>query len=255
MFCLIVASNNEAILNSNLLASPDMTAMEISVQRDASSSAEAYNRGINATHSDIMIFAHQDMFLPAGWLLKLQKTLEKLEQQDPDWGVLGMFGVTASGTSHGHLYSTGLQQVLGHDFDEAKEVESLDEIVLVLRRVSGLRFDGRLPGFHLYGTDICLEAKKHGLKSYAFSAFGMHNSNGIPILPMAYWKCYLHLRRKWWRYLPVKTPCIEITSWSFPALLHLMRSIPLMLQPREIKTKRVDDPREFFARLTQHPSS
>ena len=248
-FAVIAASNNEDILHASLLASPDFAVAEVSVQRGAVSAAQAYNRGIAATSAEILIFAHQDMFLPAGWLPKLELSIASLAQTDPNWGVLGMFGVKASGHGEGYLYSTGLQRILGSKFEGAREVESLDEIVLVLRRDSGLRFDEGLTGFHLYGADICLQARSRGLKNYAFSAFGIHNTNGIALLPRAYWQCYLHLWKKWGQFLPVMTPCMPITRWHGPALRYLARNIPRSLLRKKKVGKRVANPAEILERL------
>ena len=41
-------------------------------------------------------------------------------------------------------------------------VATLDELLLIVRRDAGLRFDPDL-GFHLYGADICLQASEQGL--------------------------------------------------------------------------------------------
>ena len=245
----IAASNNEEVLQANLLASPDVAAAEISVQRGAASAGEAYNRGIAATRADLMIFAHQDMFLPAGWLEKLRRVLAGLEQSDPAWGVLGMFGVTATGAGEGHLYSTGLRRVLGSDFEGVRPVESLDEIVLVLPRARGLRFDERLPGFHLYGADICLEAHRRGRRCYAFSAFGLHNTNGIRLLPGDYWRSYRYMHRKWRSRLPVMTPCMPIAPWHGPALRYLVRYLASAVRSGPKTGKRVANPAELLATL------
>ena len=252
--CIIAASNNRDILHTNLLASPDLVGKETSIQQGAVSAGEAYNRGIDATQAELMIFAHQDMFLPAGWLGKLQRVLEELERTDPHWGVLGMFGVTASGDGHGHLYSTGLQRELGENFEGAREVESLDEIVLVLRRPSGLRFDEGLPGFHLYGADICTLARSRGLKNYAFASFAVHNTNGIPLLPAAYWKCYLHLRAKWRQRLPVMTPCMPITRSPGPALRYLAKRVPRTVLKRIKTGKRTTSQAELQAIVARYIS-
>ncbi len=183
---VIAASNNEDILKSSLLASPDLrSGVEIQVQRGAKSAGEAYNRGIAATTAEVMVFVHQDVYLPAGWMKRLESALEWLAQKDPDWGVAGLFGVERDGAGQGHIYSTGLKRVLGEKFDGAREVETLDEVMLILRRKTGLRFDEALPGFHMYGADICLQAAERGKRSYAISACCVHNTNGIGLLPRA----------------------------------------------------------------------
>ena len=48
-------------------------------------------------------------------------------------------------------------------------VATLDELLLIVRRDSGLRFDPDL-GFHLYGADICLQASEQGLAVVALDA-------------------------------------------------------------------------------------
>ena len=47
---------------------------------------------------------------------------------------------------------------------------SVDELLIVLRIGSGLRFDERLPGFHLHGTDIVQSALHRGLGAFAIDA-------------------------------------------------------------------------------------
>jgi hypothetical protein len=248
-FAFVAACNSEEVLRANLLSSHDTAAAEINVQRGAASSAQAYNRGIDGTQADVLIFIHQDMFLPAGWLAKLDRTIAGLEKTDPNWGVLGMFGLNAAGQGEGYVYTTGLLRVLGGDFEGVREIVCLDEIVLVLRRASGLRFDEQLPGFHLYGADICLEARKRAMKSYAFSAFGIHNSNGIAYLPGAYWQTYRYLHRKWRQWLPVRTSCMPITRLHGPALRYLIRNLPSAFRAGKKPGKRVADPAGLLATL------
>jgi hypothetical protein len=48
-------------------------------------------------------------------------------------------------------------------------VATLDELLLVVRGDTLLRFDPAL-GFHLYGADICLQARERGLAVVALGA-------------------------------------------------------------------------------------
>lgn len=245
-FSLIAAANNNRILQSSLLASPDIGGIEVSIQRGASSAASAYNRGIDETRGDVMIFAHQDMYLPEGWLSRLGQAVQELAERNTDWGVLGMFGVTSTGEGAGYLYSTGLQRVVGGRFDGIKEVQTLDEIVLVTRRAGPLRFDEDLPGFHLYGADICAQALAAGKHNFAFSAFGIHNTNGITLLPRAYWKSYMYMRRKWWKFLPLMTPCMPVTRSLRPFVRYFLRSAPPHWLGMRTAGKRVEDPAQLL---------
>ena len=48
-------------------------------------------------------------------------------------------------------------------------VATLDKLLLIVRRDSGLRFEREL-GFHLYGADICLQAREQRLAVVALEA-------------------------------------------------------------------------------------
>ena len=96
----------------------------------------------------------------------------------------------ATGEVHGHVYSTGLRRNVGKSFESPVPVHSIDEMVIILRRDSGLHFDAELPGYHLYGTDICLQSWQRGLPCFVIDNFCLHNSNGIRRLPLAFWRSY-----------------------------------------------------------------
>jgi hypothetical protein len=213
----VVASNDEGVLQNSLMRSPGLADVcEVIVERGHPCAGAAYNQGLAQATGEIVVFVHQDVFLPAEWTSAFSKMLASLGKSDPNWGVLGIWGITPDGRGVGHVHSTGLQQTLGTTFEPPVEVISLDEVLLVVRRSSGLRFDERLPGFHLYGTDICLEARQWGMKSYAISAFCIHNSNGIRWLPLAFWKSYFYIQCKWRGELPVSSPCLQITRSGWP---------------------------------------
>src|SRR5208282_4650951 len=156
---------------------------------------------------------------------ELERALTHLDALDPDWGVVGFVGVRKGrgDVIVGYCYSTGLQQIVGEPFQGPVETISLDEIVLVIRRSSGLTFDEMLPGFHLYGTDICLQALRKHLRSYVVQAFCIHNTNGIKSFPLDFWRGYLYLRRKWWDALPIRTCCTRITRWCGPAIERIIK--------------------------------
>ncbi|MGQ9690927.1 MAG: glycosyltransferase family 2 protein [Thermoproteota archaeon] len=86
---LIVACNWDAVLQNNLLKSKDVEqADRIVVQRGAINAAEAYNAGIKSCKSDLMVFAHQDVYLPGGWADRMQRCIASLTEIDPYWGGL-----------------------------------------------------------------------------------------------------------------------------------------------------------------------
>jgi hypothetical protein len=248
---VIAAVNNEEILADCLLRSPEVKpGANLILQRGFGSAALAYNSGIAQAKTDVVIMAHQDMFFPSGWFANMEATIHGLAQTDPNWGVLGIWGVDNNGDYKGHLHCTASRRTLGEKYVGAKRVRTLDEVVLAVRKGSDLRFDVSLPGFHLYGTDICLAAEQLGLSNYALSAFCIHNSNGYAILPWSFWKNYFYLRRKWSNRLPVITPCIKINSWCGPVLWRLVvrRWMEILLR-RHQPGKRVGNPAKLCAEL------
>ena len=248
---LISATNNNAILNSCLLSSPDIQyASNLLLQRGFNSTAEAYNAAIAEAKTDLLVFVHQDVYLPEGWIMKVQEAIKIMAETDPNWGVLGVWG-TKNSTEHvGFIYDGAWRRVLGAEFQGGREVDSLDEVVLIMRKPSGLRFDPQIPGFHMYGADICQEAKRQGKKCYALAAFCIHNTNQYKMLPWQFWKAYLKMRRKWNAYLPLRTTCIEITHWCWPMLRwNLVRGINLITGRDSSPVGRVENPSQLYFEL------
>jgi glycosyltransferase involved in cell wall biosynthesis len=217
----VIAVNNEKVLEQNALASPVFKSghqHEILVRRGFASASAAYNDAISTTTNDIIVFMHQDIYLPDGWDERLTNSVVSLEKSGEKWGVLGCFGMSLEGAPVGYVYSNGLRRELGSPQPPTR-VQSLDEIVLVVRKSSGLQFDEMLPHFHLYGTDICLEAQRMGLRNYVVANYCIHNSLPVLRLPPEFWRCAEYLQKKWRRALPISTTCIVIsTSKAFMRL-------------------------------------
>lgn len=248
---IISAVNDEAVFRRCLLSSPDIAGVrEVVTQRGYASAAAAYNAGIERATGDLLMLVHQDVHLPEGWFGDLVHTLARVSVQDPNWGVLGVWGARSSGEGAGFLYCGATLRVLGHSFEGGVEVETLDEVLLILRKSSGLRFDERIGGFHMYGSDICLEARRRGMKCYAMATFCVHNTSQYGMLPLAFWRAYLMMRRKWKAELPIQTTCTEITRWCWPMLRwNVVRAINLATGRDKPPAKRVDNPGQLYREL------
>lgn len=247
---LIVAVDDDQVLKQTLLRSPAIDARcEILLKRGYKSAGKAYNAGISDASNEILVFAHQDVYLPADWPDKLSRALTRLGSLDFRWSVLGVYGLTRAGRAKGHVYSTGLAKELGEPFDEIVPAQSLDEMLLVLRRSSGLIFDDRLPGFHLYGTDICMEARRRSMKAYLIPAFCLHNSKGLKCLPMAFWRSYFYLRRKWWEMLPINTCCVTITKVYWPVARYVLKDVGRNFLMSRAVGARCQDPELLYQTL------
>lgn len=241
----VVAVNDRRVLRKNLLSSPCLNGAhghELFIQEEFSSAAKAYNDGICKATNDIIIFIHQDMFLPDEWLAQVEKNIKMLDQEDPRWGVVGCWGASEQGGRAGYIYSRGLG-ILGSHFDHPKRIQTLDEVVLIIRKRSGLYFDEGLPHFHFYGTDICLRAASQGRNSYAISAFCVHNTKQILRLPGEFYECYRYIKRVWSDSLPIHTTCIRISRMNTDVYFRRLEdAIRQVVGDHRAAAGRVDEP-------------
>src|SRR5215831_4847840 len=125
---IVSAVNDRAVLESNLLASSCLNCEhqhQIILQEGFTSAARAYNDALDRASNEIVVFVHQDVFLPESWLESLDCSLQLLAESDPDWGVLGCWGVTSAGIGVGHVYTPG-QGVIGRAFRHPQPVQTLD---------------------------------------------------------------------------------------------------------------------------------
>ena len=173
--------------------------------------------GLMRAKHQYVVCMHQDVYLPEGWDRRLAGQIKEAERRFGPIGVAGVYGVGEV------IRPTDLTQPLaaervGWVVDRGRllrdgpelpaPVVTLDELLLVVRRDSGLRFDPAL-GFHLYGADICLQARERGLAVVALGAPCHHNSRSAG-LPETFYQSAGVFARKWSHRLPVATPCVII---------------------------------------------
>ncbi len=214
-FILCSNSHSSAIRAANLTRSPCTTTIALHVEERAESASKGYNRAIDASHQPILVFLHHDVFLPQGWEVLLRARIAQIEAIDPNWAVLGAFGV-GSGHSHwGPVWSSSLGQILGRVPLAPVPAQALDELLIVVKRASGIRFDGALPGWHLYGTDIAQTAIAQGLGVYAGGLPCIHNDGFKAEIGEDFDICYRYMQRKWRSRLPIATPVTVLTKNGF----------------------------------------
>lgn len=205
MFDVVAAVNDEEILENNLMRSPlfGRGRVTLHLQRGYRGAALAYHSAMGHCRSDVLVFVHQDVYLPGGWEDRLLWNIGHLAKTDPDWAVLGIYGVKPDGAQIGCVWSSGLDSMFGVPFAEPARVESIDEVLIVLRRSSGIEFDPELPGYHLYGTDLVQTALSRGKGAYVISAPVVHNSRPSLYLGQDYFRAYDYMARKWKHRLPI----------------------------------------------------
>jgi hypothetical protein len=220
-FQIICASHSETILDANLGRSPCLATIPLHVERGAPSASIAYNRGLDATTAPYLIFAHHDVYLPPGWDRVLTERLAELDAQDPNWALFGTFGVGLDHSHIGPVWSSSLGQIVGRVPLSPAPVQSFDELLIILRCDSGIRWDDQLPGWHMYGTDIVATARAKGRTAYAGALPCIHNDRYHDALGGDYKECYRYMQRKWASTLPLRTPITKISRSG----LHLWRDL------------------------------
>ncbi|MDX9833891.1 MAG: hypothetical protein RBT36_01595 [Desulfobulbus sp.] len=239
---IIAAINNPSVAEQNLLRSPLLRVEEVQfIPAEGFTTAPlAYNYARMRAGGQLLVFVHQDVYLPLGWEYLLLDTVTELDKKGTLWGVLGVVGVGVFGGVRGRVWSTGLAREVGAPVNRPEGAVSLDELLLVIRKNSGLTFDERLPGWHLYGTDIVQEALRRDLGAYIIHAPVIHNSLPVARFDHGFTDCYNYLRQKWSSQLPVQTCCIKVTRTGWPLM---KRQIRQMLRTTDRQTSdRLPDP-------------
>jgi Glycosyltransferase like family len=233
----VACVSSQETLHANLLASACLHAdspHEVILVKNCPSAADGLNLGIERAKHDLVVCLHQDVWLPAGWDRRLCQQLEIALRQFGPIGVAGVYGVgsprriradsageRAVGQTVGQR-SSGMPRyavnrsgrvvhngrTLLDGLELPARVSTLDELLLVLPRDAPLRFD-RDMGFHLYGADICLQARERGLAAVVLDALCHHNTRTVS-LPKPFFRSAQIFARKWAHRLPVATPCVVI---------------------------------------------
>lgn len=118
----------------------------------------------NAARGRFIVFCHQDILAIDG-PERLRKVIVDLTELDPNWAAFGNAGVRDG--ERFMFLNERATVVAGKARRRVERVDSLDENFFVLRQDSRLGFSADLEGFHLYGTDLVLQARVRGLSAYA----------------------------------------------------------------------------------------
>jgi hypothetical protein len=244
---LAAAVNDEAVLENNLLASPDVAsgALPLTCYRGFKSAGLAYNQALSELGDgfDWVAFVHQDVYLPHGFLALLTQELERLASIAPDAALAGLFGAAADGRVGGKVWCSANSKQFAGDLPMPTEVVALDEYLILVKCNSGLKFDTDLPGFHLFGTDICLAAKSTGQGAWAIEVPVVHNSRRVVTLDKQYRKAWRYMQQKWAAHLPVYNLICPITSNS------------LMLWKRYLQIRRQNNFRSVRGDMLPDPAA
>jgi hypothetical protein len=133
-------------------------------------------RLLAAARGQHVVLCHQDVRVLEDGAAALLARLAELESLDPHWALAGNAGGTAAGgialrisDPHGEDQRCGALP--------ARAV-SLDENFIVLRRDAPVGLSADMRGFHLYGTDLCLQAMLAGRSAWVIDFHLRHLSPG-----------------------------------------------------------------------------
>ena len=123
-----------------------------------------------------VILVHQDVRCDQGYgAADLLERLDALTRVDSNWAVAGNAGGSNKHELFRHLTDpNGSHRANGLPI----EVVTLDENFLILRTARRPHCSKDLSGFHLYGSDVCLNAAREGSTTYVIDFLITHLSAG-----------------------------------------------------------------------------
>jgi FkbM family methyltransferase len=171
------------------------------------------NRLIASARGRYIVLCHQDL-LAIDPRARLDLCLAQLDRDAPDWAVVGNAGHDATGRKRQRLTDRyGYDMTMG---PLPARVASLDENFLLIRRDAAIGFSHDLSGFHLYGTDLCLQADLRGRSAWVVDFHLEHLGQGR--VDASFADCLSRFSQKYRRALrprAVTTPSVRLTVGRF----------------------------------------
>ena len=244
------AVNSQQVLDQCLAHSPDIASGKVPLRtyEGYQVAALAYNKALAECDAEWLVLAHQDVYLPKGFIERAVEALTHLTETAPDWAVAGLVGATNDRHVHGRIWCSGNGWEIGDGESLPARVITLDELVLIVRTNAGLQFDAQLPGFHMYGADIVLQAEAQGRTAWAIDAPVVHHSKPVVNLGGDYARASRYMRKKWASRLPVYNLCCPITAIPMTLWVNDLR-VRWKNRGRTVRRDAQGDPAEIARRL------
>lgn len=137
---------------------------------------EGVNLFLRQARGKYIIICHQDILIQQDDITKLRQCLKELDNCNQSWALCGNAG--AAGPNH-IVYNITYP---GNEFNSKGKfplkVSSLDENFVLVKNSACLKVSDNLTGFHLYATDLCLQAELNGYSAYVINFNLLHKSKG-----------------------------------------------------------------------------
>lgn len=176
------------------------------------SAGAALNHAVRQADHDVVVFAHQDVFLHD--VDRLATAASALE--DPRWGVIGACGVTSRREWAGRLRDRVI--LVGTPADTPVAVDTLDEVLFMARRDTlldePLSEDPDL-AWHAYAVEYALRTRAIGRLAGAVDTAITHNSLTINLARLD--EAHRYVARRYRELLPIRTTCGNVTGsgWNW----------------------------------------
>ena len=188
---LVCVFNNPAVREECLdrsVARADLDRVEViavdNTERRFPTAGAALNHGARLARHDVVCFVHQDVYLHS--LSRLLEVADALGSDPGDWGLLGAAGIDTEGAAIGLLRDR--VQLIGASVVEPVEVDSLDEVLFLVRRELVLREplaeDADL-AWHAYAVEYGVRLRELGLRVGAVDLAITHNSLTVNLARLA----------------------------------------------------------------------
>jgi hypothetical protein len=138
------------------------------------SAGAALNHGARRAHNDVVVFVHQDVVLHS--LVALEEAAAVLAAE-PDVGIAGAVGIDAHYRILGRIRDRVVP--IGDVAAEPQDVDSLDEVLLLVRREHVLKeplSEDPLLAWHAYGVEYSARTRRAGLRAVVLDIPLTHNS-------------------------------------------------------------------------------
>jgi|LSQX01.2.fsa_nt_gb hypothetical protein len=202
MLSIVVCSINPNLFNAlnqsieKTIGLSDYELIKIDNTVENLSIAKAYNKGLSQAKNEIVVFVHEDViFRTQNW----GKFLVDQFNSNPNAGLIGVAGSTIKLKAPSSWFNNpeefhvkniiqhkgekgARHEVIGWEPNDGflKEITVADGVFLALRKIKGVSFDERIPGFHGYDLAISLIYKGQGYSVLATNKILIeHFSTGV----------------------------------------------------------------------------
>lgn len=145
-------------------------------EKNVFDSYTAYNLFLRQAKGKYIIICHQDVFLHLDGVADLKMRLQELDLLNPHWGICGNAGAAAPNHIVYHL--TYPENVFKSKGSFPQQVVTLDENFVLVKNSANLKVADDMKGFHLYATDLCLQAALNGYSAFVIAFNLTHKSLG-----------------------------------------------------------------------------